>query len=671
MRQWKNLQAIDLENIFVKYKEEIKTALTIRLVETELLHLFSKGKLNGTVHTCVGQEFTGVFINKYLSEKDLIVTNHRGHGHYLSKFDDVEGLIAEIMGKTNGASGGFGGSQHLINTNFLSNGIQGGMVPIAAGTAFYNKKNNNGAIAVSFIGDGTLGEGIIYEAFNLATTMEIPLLVVLENNFYAQSTSGKQTFGGSLKERTEGFGLKYFKTNTWDISTLDQTAQQAIQYVQKEGKPAFIEIETYRLNSHSKGDDNRSDNEIKEFIEHDVLNQIIKLGNKEVDDFINNTKLKIEAISLANESKPTLTKYNHNSDHLLSSNSHISYSPNIEKHDRYNTLIYNALKELLTEHNDLIIIGEDIENKSSFTEKEYGGAFKVTKDLSDVYKGRVINTPISEAAFTSLAAGYALNGGRTVVEIMFGDFTTLLFDQILQHISKFELMYNGKVKCPLIIRTPMGGKRGYGPTHSQSIEKHFIGIPNFGVVALHHRISPSYIYHAICNVEGTPFMVIENKILYTIDTSKKQLAGYTYNFNQKLFPDLIITPTEDKPITTIICYGEVLNELEDALYELLIEEEIFVEVICPTLISHIDITTISNSVKKTNNLIIIEEGSNIASWGSEVVTKLVEQSIKIENLIRFSNNNLIPSSFQAEIELLPTKKNIKNIIHQMNKKICL
>jgi 2-oxoisovalerate dehydrogenase E1 component len=124
--------------------------------------------LNGTVHTAIGQEFVGVFVSKYLNSEDFVTSNHRGHGHYISRYGNVRGLISELMGKTSGISGGMGGSQHLVDQNFLSNGIQGGMLPIAAGVAFYYKVKRKSSISISYIGDGTLGEGIVYETMNLA-----------------------------------------------------------------------------------------------------------------------------------------------------------------------------------------------------------------------------------------------------------------------------------------------------------------------------------------------------------------------------------------------------------------------------------------------------------------------------------------------------------------------
>jgi 2-oxoisovalerate dehydrogenase E1 component len=648
---------------YIKYKNEIKKAILIRLVEERLLTLFSEGELNGTVHTAVGQEFTGIFISKYLQSSDFVTSNHRGHGHYLARFGNIRGLISEIMGKNEGVSGGFGGSQHIVDKNYLSNGIQGGMLPVSAGVSFYHKKKKINSISVSYIGDGTLGEGIVYETLNLVSVLQCPLLIVLENNGYAQSTSFRQSFRGDLKERVVGFGLKYFESSTWDLEDLDKNCRAAIEFTRNESKPVFIVINTYRLNSHSKGDDNRIKDEIEEFRNKDILSNILNLNNDEITAYVEKTKLDIESIILEIKQGSTLVT-TFQSDQLNSRISIPSISKEIDGHDRYNTLIYNALKNIFKQNEDVLLIGEDIQNKSEFTDADYGGAFKVTKDLSDLFPGRVFNTPISEAAICGFVTGYSLKAGTSFVEIMFGDFTTLIFDQILQHASKFETMFNGKVSCPIVIRTPMGGKRGYGPTHSQSIEKFFLGIDNFAVVALHHRICPDYIFNAIMTVKK-PLMVVENKILYTIDTAKKKLPTYKYEFNESLFPELFIKANEHISSVTVLCYGETLNVVEDALLELLIDEEIYCDVICPSLISEINTKNIISSLILTGKLLIIEEGPGYASWGSEIVSKIHEEGFSDFNLKRFHNSQLIPSSFKAEIELLPNKVNVKNMILEL------
>jgi 2-oxoisovalerate dehydrogenase E1 component len=643
------------------YEEEIKKGILIRIFEQRLLSLFTEGLINGTVHTAVGQEFTGIFISKYLNSDDFITSNHRGHGHYLARFNNAKGLLSEIMGSADGLSGGHGGSQHIADHNYLSNGIQGGMVPIAAGVSYFYKLNKQPNIAVSYIGDGTLGEGILYETMNISSIYNLPLLIVIENNGYAQSTSIKETLGGNIKDRVLGFGLSYFNSSTFDIGDLDSTCKEAINFVRTNGCPAVIEIETYRLNSHSKGDDNRNKEEIEHYRKNDYLSFIIE-NETSLSDYIQETEQYID--SIINEIKktkkiPSLIKTPRLSEIVRENDT----SPEITKHGKYNHLIYEALVNVFKKSNDTILIGEDIQNKSQFTHTNYGGAFKCTKDLSDLFPNRVFNTPISEAAIYGFVSGYSIKAGRSFVEIMFGDFTSLIFDQILQHSSKFERMFNGKITCPVTVRTPMGGKRGYGPTHSQSIEKHFLGIDNFSIIALNHRISPYYVYNSLMKTNN-PSMIIENKTLYSIDTSKKKLPTYSYEFNESLFPDLIIRPTNTESNATILCYGEMLNEVEDAVNDLLINEEYFFDIIAPSLISEINLDSIIPSLKRTRKLVIIEEGPGFSSWGSEIVSMLHESGFTNFDLIRIYNKDVISSNVETELSLIPHRQTIYNRIHK-------
>jgi 2-oxoisovalerate dehydrogenase E1 component len=638
-----------------KFSEEIKKAILIREVENSFLKLFSQGKLSGTVHTCVGQEFTGVFVSKYLTEDDHIVSNHRGHGHYISKTGDVKGLIAELLGKEIGCSGGMGGSQHLYNKNFLSNGIQGGMVPVACGIAKYYKLQKQKNISVAFIGDGTLGEGLIYETFNIASKNEYPLLIVLESNGMAQSTSTDQTFSGDIQKRFEGFGLKYIETTTDDLFDLDIKVKKAITQVRDKNTPTLINIKTNRLNSHSKGDDNREESKIKQLKDKDLLNKIYEEDS--LKDYIKDTKSEILGIinDLENEKITTSIK---KKEKLILAEHPQKFLNDAEK-GRYSSLINETLNDLLELNNDLILLGEDIEDKNTFNPKEYGGAFKVTKDLSIKYPNQVFNTPISEAAITGISSGYVLAGGKAILEIMFGDFTTLIFDQLLQHASKFEDMYAGKIYCPLIVRTPMGGRRGYGPTHSQSLEKFFLGMPNLSVIALNHRISPKYVYDTLISSFNNPCLVIENKILYTVENSKIKLVGYNYSFNEKSdsIPNLIISPKDYSSELTILCYGGSLIEIEKVAENLCLEDEVFVDVICPTIISEINTNEIIKSLQITKKLLIVEEGNNFASWSSEVIAKISEKQFNC-SITRISNNEIIPSSFDAELNTLPSVNKI-------------
>jgi len=253
-------------NITAAYKK----MFSIRLVEERLLAMYAEGRLTGTIHTCIGQEACAVGVVTPLLNDDIIVSNHRCHGHYLARYMDVKGLVAEIMGLDSGICGGIGGSQHLYRENFYSNGIQGGMVPAALGMALAESKKGKDCISVAFIGDGTLGQGIVYESMNIASLWSVPILFVIENNLYAQSTPISLNLAGSIADRPKSFGIEARSCGN-DLEDIYATAASMTEYVRNERKPACMIINTYRLAAHSKGDDTRDFDELKHWKGNDPM----------------------------------------------------------------------------------------------------------------------------------------------------------------------------------------------------------------------------------------------------------------------------------------------------------------------------------------------------------------------------------------------------------------
>jgi 2-oxoisovalerate dehydrogenase E1 component len=642
--------------------EEYKKAYKIRKVEDFFLEMFRQGKISGTVHTCVGQEFTGVFASKYSIHGDYVVSNHRGHGHYLSFTDDFVGLIGELLGNPIGCSKGIGGSQHLYNQYFISNGIQGGMLPIAAGLAYENKLSKKNNITVAFLGDGTLGEGILYETLNISSLWDIPIVFILEKNNISQSTSFDQNFSGKICERISGFGIKYYSTSVYDLKSLDIEFKEAFEYSRNKIKPVFIEVELGRLNSHSKGDDNRDNKLISDLFERDPLNIFIKNNKAEVKIWDDEIDLLIDS-ALTELIYPVTVNIQNFNPPKFDKSSYQLVKTNTPSNQRFNELIYDELDIILSKYNNSILIGEDIENNNVYNPKEYGGAFKVTRDLSNKYPQQVLNTPISEQAITGICIGMALRGNVSIVEIMFGDFTTLAFDQILQHVSKFTLMYGVKVDLPFIMRAPMGAFRGYGPTHSQSIEKHFLGIPGFKVIALNQLIHPSLIFNKILK-NRQPVLLIENKTLYTKKMYEGLIAGYTLEINSddEYYPVVRVRPTQGNSDLTIVCYGGIVDEVLKATELLFCEEEILIDIFVVSDISTIYIPGLKDSISLTSKLCIIEEGNSFASFSSEVVSNLIEDKCCHFKLLRISNDTIVPSSRELEQVVLPTYLKITDSI---------
>lgn len=282
-----------------------KTMFRIRIFEEKLLSLFSDGVLNGTTHTCIGQEANAVgVISNLNNEMDVVFSNHRGHGHYISFFQEEFGLLEEIMGLSNGVCSGFGGSQHLCRGNFYTNGIQGGIVPISVGIALSQKMSETKGITVVFIGDGTLGEGIVYESFNIASLLNVPILFVVENNRYAQSTPIALNLAGNIAERFQAFSIPTVELSTTNVVDIYQSARNIVERIRHGRTPFSLILNTYRFSPHSKGDDFRDTEEINNNKQHDPLH-IFKKEYPELDYLIYEKEAAIHLETLVkNANKP-------------------------------------------------------------------------------------------------------------------------------------------------------------------------------------------------------------------------------------------------------------------------------------------------------------------------------------------------------------------------------
>jgi len=243
--------------------------LLIRHFERAMLRLFEKGAIDGTMHTCIGQEYVPVAVSPLLRGDDYLFSNHRGHGHYLARFQDPVALLAEIMGRTGAVCHGVGGSQHLSQDTYFSTGVQGESVPVAVGVALHLKRANGGALALAYIGDGTFGEGAVYEALNMARLWELPLVIVVENNHIAQTTPVQRHLAGSIQDRIRAFNVEYHAVACHDVSAIRRGLVPLLNQVREGGGPLVVEFDTIRLGPHSKGDDTRGDDEMAALRERD------------------------------------------------------------------------------------------------------------------------------------------------------------------------------------------------------------------------------------------------------------------------------------------------------------------------------------------------------------------------------------------------------------------
>ena len=316
-------------------------------------------------------------------------------------------------------------------------------------------------------------------------------------------------------------------------------------------------------------------------------------------------------------------------------------------------LINKYFNNSIGNNDNIVLIGEDIKDP-------YGGAFKITKGLSDKYVNNVISTPISEAAIVGMGIGLSILGFKPYVEIMFGDFITYAFDQIVSNASKFYHMYNKKYNIPLVIRTPMGGNRGYGPTHSQSIEKFFIGINNIQIVALNTLLAPEEIYNSI---EGYNHLtlLIENKVDYgRLINNMPNSIDYTFNKSNSDYPIIVGEPTNVKPRISIITYGGSIHPVLESIDDIFIEFEEFIKVIVITKLYPLDVNSLLLLTEDSDYIITVEESNVEGGFGSDIISSLVElEENKQKKYLRIGSENApIPSTKKLENEILVSKNSI-------------
>ncbi|MFW5695697.1 MAG: thiamine pyrophosphate-dependent dehydrogenase E1 component subunit alpha [Alkalispirochaeta sp.] len=260
--------------------EQLKDMYTkmnhIRSFEEKVAYFFSRGMVHGTTHLYVGEEGTAVGALAPLSDQDLITSTHRGHGHTIAKGIDLNRMMAELLGRTNGYCKGKGGSMHIADLtrgNLGANGIVGGGIPIAVGAALTLKMRKQNQVVVSFFGDGALNEGSFHESLNLASVWDLPVVFVCEDNQYGMSMSRHKSINiEDLSDRAKAYGIPGKTIDGQNVFEVYDAMMEAIDHAKKTG-PVLLVSETYRYMGHSKSDANRyrTKEEINEWKQRDPI----------------------------------------------------------------------------------------------------------------------------------------------------------------------------------------------------------------------------------------------------------------------------------------------------------------------------------------------------------------------------------------------------------------
>jgi 2-oxoisovalerate dehydrogenase E1 component len=265
-----------------------------------------------------------------------------------------------------------------------------------------------------------------------------------------------------------------------------------------------------------------------------------------------------------------------------------------------------------------------------------------------------------------LGSGYALAGGKAVVEIMFGDFAALAADQIVNQAAKMHFMYGGKARVPTTIRLVSGGYRGYGPTHSQSLEAFFCGIPGLKVVALSRRHHPGVLFTAATLHDPNPVIFVENKLLYSLRPHGTPPAGFRFVAGPApglgVYPTLAYATRSDELAAdiTIVTYGGLTDIVEEAMEACILDEELEIDYFVLSQLSPLFVSDVVASVQRTGRLLVVEEGPRAYGVGAEVLSQVAgELNGRSFRAARVGAVDVpIPNSRVQEAQVLPSKESI-------------
>jgi len=319
----------------------------------------------------------------------------------------------------------------------------------------------------------------------------------------------------------------------------------------------------------------------------------------------------------------------------------------------YKESLIDGLEKLLVDPK-CFLLGEDVE-------EPYGGAYTITKGMSTKYPGKVLNTPMSEQGFTGMGVGMALAGYKPVIEIMFGDFSTLIMDQILNHASKFVEGFEKELH--LVVRDPMGGYRGYGATHSQSLEKLYVGLPHIAVIAPSVLHEPGDLLIKSMNL-GVPVIFAENKLDYTrkMFKAEKIAEAFEIKYHGGDFPIAEVSFPDEEAEVTLISYGGLVHPLLNMMYDLYMEEEVAVRLLDVSSLSPINFDLLYSLVKDDKRIMTIEEGHIPFGIGDGIISNFAQRGMQAKFTSVGAKQHIIGTSKEAEALALPQMEDIRDMI---------
>ncbi|TPI38036.1 MFS transporter [Mesorhizobium sp. B3-1-9] len=651
---WDDADPAALESMLV-------SAHLIRAFEEKVLELAGQGLVHGPAHSAVGQEGGAVGSAALMRAGDQINGSHRAHHQFLAKSiryvapdgllpaaefsSEIRGLaqrsLAEILGLAQGFCRGRGGSMHLRWAeagNLGTNAIVGGGVPLAAGAAWAHKRAGKGDVAFAYFGDGAVNIGSVLETMNIAAAWKLPLCFFIENNRYAVSTHVEEaTAEPRLSARGSAFAIPAWKVDGMDPLAVYLATKEAMELMRNGGGPAIIEADVYRY-FHQNGPlpgsafGYRDKAEEAAWRARDPLDRLAsEMEQRQIIGSSGVAALRERALALMadvaaelvqqvdgkNRVKPALWPDEGFRDHGIRGDLSEfartrteeleTFGGAIDGSAKFIDAVANVMQRRMATDDRIVVMGEDVHRLK-------GGTNGATRGLAAAFPDRVLGTPISEAAFTGLGGGIAMDGRYIpVVEFMYPDFMWVAADQVFNQIGKARHMFGGDIDVPLVLRTKVAMGTGYGSQHSMDPAGIFATSPGWRIVAP----STPFDYVGLMNSAlrcKDPVLVIEHVDLYN-STGPAPIDDLDY-----FIPLGKAKVVRQGTAMSILTYLAMVRPVLEAVERLGVEAEVID--LRSLDRAGLDWQTIEASIRKTGNVLVVEQGARGTSYGGLLAAEI-------------------------------------------------
>ena len=593
-----------------------------------------------------GQEALSVAATHALDKEEFICTMHRNLGVFVARDIPLERLFGQFQGKASGFTKGrdrsfhFGSMEHHIVGMISHLGAQLGL---ACGLALREKMTGTGRCVLAFTGDGATSQGDFHEALNVAAVWDLPVVFVVERNYWGLSTPEHQQFVfDSFLQKGPAYGMEARSFDANDLAVAAEEFGKAAAFARENSKPILLEANTFRVRGHEEASGTKyyPEGMIDQAMEKEPMARVrANLAAWDSDEASLDAKIEgfKSEVDVAFHKALAAEELEYDREESLGDvYAPVPALPEIEaagsREMRLIDAIHDGLRESLKYWDQTVYMGQDI--------GAYGGVFKATDGMAEEFgEDRVRNTPLCESAIVGTALGWGVSGGKAMMEMQFSDFVSTGFNQIVNNVAKLHWRWGQSVD--MVIRMPTGAGVAAGPFHSQSTEAWFTRVPGLKVVYPAHPAEAKGLLMASFN-EPNPVLFFEHKALYR--TLKEEVPEGPY------FEPLSKAKVErEGSELTVITYGMGVHWALDACDRLNLGSR--VEIINLRTLVPLDFEALKESVAKTGKVLVLQEDISVGGYGEHISARIGEECFtQLDAPVRLISSDPTAIPFAAGLE---------------------